>query len=192
MILVPIALAPVVLVLLLFSRLGQAGSVHHAEFNEDDTNRIDDPRFEAPSENPFDDRRCTAIRYSMTETGDDGERDLLRDVRTSYVPPDYVYVPPYCGGGGDWADDSPSQLNEEEDGDQDEFGDVTGVRRTLDDVYGHQYDNYYYRRRREAVANETVDGNGDNALEEVEGPTGNADVIELSARPIEGSCLDCN
>lgn len=190
MILVPLALTPVVLVLLLFSHLGHAGSLHSANQRDVDTNLIDERQSEAHTENALDARPCTIIRYSMSESVEDDERDLLRDVRTSFIPPDYSYIPPNCRA-GDWAEDDETQLEDddpEHDGGRDEFVDGTGVRKTLDDVYGQRYDNYYYRRRREAETNATVMEDSENSLvpDEISTEKPVSAVLELSARPIEG------
>lgn len=190
MILVPLALTPVVFVLLLFSHLGQAGSRHIVRQKDVNTNLIGDPQLETPTENALDARRCTVIRYSMSENVDDDERDLLRDARTSFIPPDYTYIPPNCGADG-WPEDDDVQLDEDDhdhDGGRDEFVDGIGVRRTLDDVYGQRFNNYYYRRRRDAESNETTVEDNENSLIRIESPPEkpSSGVLELSARPIQG------
>lgn len=191
MILVPIALAPVVLVLLLFSHLGQAGSVHKANQRDLETNQVDDRQFGTPKENGLDERRCTVIRYSTSENIDDDERDLLRDVRTSFIPPEYSYIPKNCAS-GEWSEDDDSESDEDDhdrDGGRDELVDEAGIRKTLDDVYGQRYNNYYYRKRRETLANDSTVKEIENSLvpKEISLDKSVLEVLELSARPIEGT-----
>lgn len=193
MLLIPVALAPVVLVLLLLSRSGQSGVPNDARITGH--NVLD----ESSTGNVFDEQRCTAIRYSMTETLENEDRDLLKDTRTSFIPPDYLYAPPNCGGPIEDAD----SLN-----DFDYVEDVRSRNELVDDwskrnrfTDNKHYDNYYYRQRRDAIAmpshNETtlIDSkvaNQENAMEHTE-PLADAEienvVADFSARPIEGISL---
>lgn len=122
MVLLPVALAPVVLLLLLISHLETVDSVRHQYHLEQrhrpsdemagdrlrSSNAVDadapdewdaaqsllsDGERQIGADGP---RQCTAVRYALFETLDSVDSDLLRDVRTSFVPPDYVYASPDC------------------------------------------------------------------------------------------------
>lgn len=198
MIMVPIVLTPIVLILMLFSPHSGLG-IGTAHTSDSDTNLLDDSIEDHASSTAFDGRRCTAIRFSMAETIDDGERDFLRDVRTSFIPPDFVYVPPNCRG-NQWTEDEfdsiDSSAQDDETDQEIEHADIVdrAGKKTFGDVYGELNDNFYYRQRRETETNETVNVTeaeadvlvaSERPVEEI-GLVDASHLIELSARPVEG------
>lgn len=42
---------------------------------------------------------CTAVHYGLGEHLEAEEREVLSDLRTSFIPPESVIVPPNCVGG---------------------------------------------------------------------------------------------
>lgn len=185
MVLLPIALAPVVLLLLLLSHLETADSVrhqYHLEHRQRSSDEMAGDRMRSSNDVDADDldeldvaqslladgelqfeadapRQCTAVRYSLFETLDSVDSDLLRDVRTSFVPPDYVYASPDCVA--DELADSEVQAaaavpNTEDvryavgDDDYDELPELVHGR---GDAADRSYDDRIeFRQRREAVA----------------------------------------
>lgn len=148
LIIVPATLLPVVLLLFLLTHLELVGSTQQAigypeskqtqhyisisnglETSEEDEENHDDQS----------DKHCMAIRYSMSETIDNEERDLLKDVRTSFIPSDTVFVPPNCRRTTEWASENRDELID------------ASVRRTVDD-YEIEFPSYLYRRRKRAEA----------------------------------------
>ncbi|XP_055523630.1 neprilysin-4 [Wyeomyia smithii] len=89
---IPAAMLPVALFFLLFTRLHVAGSVkfsaHHYQslsYYSDQSNQLDDLQ-----------SRCEAVRNTFSEVLDVEERDILRDLRTSFVPSMPASVPARC------------------------------------------------------------------------------------------------
>lgn len=133
MLLLPAALAPVALVLLVLGarppavssarptwpRTTAAAAVEAAALLADNTidssqttyaagDSLDQLQLQLERQGAEAVRRgqCLPVRYALSELeSDNTDRDVLRDIRTSFIPPDYVYtsaecVPRAVGGGG--------------------------------------------------------------------------------------------
>ncbi|XP_058467628.1 neprilysin-4 [Malaya genurostris] len=88
---IPATMLPLVLLFLLFTRLHVVGSAnlsaqHYQSFSfySDQSNQLDDPQ-----------SRCEPVRRSFPEVIEVEERDILRDLRTSFVPSGSI-VPASC------------------------------------------------------------------------------------------------
>lgn len=100
LIIVPVTLIPVVLVLIILTQLNVVGTVMQNVGENDGylsiSNKIDMQNIDQNIEGK--DFKCVAIRYSMSETFNNQEMDLLKDVRTQFVPPDSLLMPAHCKG----------------------------------------------------------------------------------------------
>lgn len=89
---IPAAMLPLALLLLLLIRMHVVGSVkianHHYQplhYYTDHSNNLDEVQ-----------TRCKAVRSTVPEVLDIEDRDILKDLRTSFVPSRSVVVPPDC------------------------------------------------------------------------------------------------
>lgn len=101
LIIVPVTLIPVVLVFVILSQLNVVGTVMQNNGDNNDgylsiSNKIGVQNVDRSVDGA--NYKCVAIRYSMTETFDNKEMDLLKDVRTQFVPPDSLLMPAHCKG----------------------------------------------------------------------------------------------
>lgn len=215
MLLLPVALAPVVLLLLLFSHVDAVASVRQryhlesvrssdelADRTRQPSNEIDADAFELAaledavhplnSDGP---RECTAVRYSLLETPGSDDSDLLRDVRTAFVPPDYVYASPDCvmAGGADVTtnvEDARYAVDDYDNTDDayDELSElVEQARRTVDDrgdVRDQSYDDPIEYRQRRDVEVEAVAVNVTAALWDVLKNSANARDRDSERKPV--------
>lgn len=169
LVILPVTLLPILLVFLLLTHLDLVGSVHHRDLNQESaysssgsrnnyhqqqrnflsiSNTIDD-NVDTNDENIEENGKCISIRYSMSETVDNEEKELLKDVRTSFFPSDSVFVPPNCQNQHD-ADGLSDNRNE-----------------LIDD---QTYRSFMYRRRRAS--------NGSyNVSQENDGPSITIDLV---------------
>lgn len=150
LIIVPATLLPVVLLIFLLTHLELVGSTMHQQAigypDSTQTQRyiaVSNGLLTSEEDDEIDDeqseKQCRAIQYSLSETIDNEERDLLKDVRTSFIPSDTVYVPPNCRRNTEWASENRDELID------------ASVRRTVDD-YEIEFPSYLYRRRKRAEA----------------------------------------
>lgn len=173
LIILPATLLPVVLVLLLVNHFDLVGSVqpqkNSAVFlsseqqnqnfaalsnsldSNDDNNQAED--FDAAARSSAaTNKQCMAIRYSMSESVDNEDRDLLKDVRTSFIPPDSVFVPPNCQS-DDWS--SMVDTNNHNNNRDEIIEEAISFRQALRD-YEHLFPSYLYRQRRKRAEVTTV------------------------------------
>lgn len=145
LIIVPATLLPVVLLIILLTQLELVGSTIH---QQEISYPVNKQRYvaianglEASEEDDEENsnNHCMAIQYSMSETIDNEERDLLKDVRTSFIPSETVFVPPNCLRTKEWTPDNRDELID------------ASVRRTVDD-YEIEFPSFLYRRRKRAEA----------------------------------------
>ncbi len=93
-VILPATLLPVVLIFILLTHLELVGTVrqyptgYYPFSNDLDTG--DNFNFDE------NDRKCVAIKYTMSETLDSDDRDVLKDIRTSFIPPDSLVISPHC------------------------------------------------------------------------------------------------
>lgn len=148
LIIVPATLLPVVLLIFLLTHLELVGSTQQAigypESKQSQryiavSNGLETSEEDEEIDDDQTDKHCMAIRYSMSETADNEELDLLKDVRTSFIPSDTVFVPPNCRRTTEWASENRDELID------------ASVRRTVDD-YEIEFPSYLYRRRKRAEA----------------------------------------
>lgn len=143
LIIVPATLIPIVVVLLILTHLNVVGTVQQDRV---DSNYLSLSNvLDSPEERRETDRlRCVAVRYSMSETFDSAETELMKDIRTSFIPPDSLLIPPHCKNSvGKWSKNS--AINE-------------AIRDEIDDL---AFPFYKYllqrRRRRSGSTNYTLD-----------------------------------
>lgn len=97
-VILPATLLPIVLIFILLIHLELVGTirstipshhppVHYPRFNELDTSEYN-------SDENY--RKCVAIKYTMSETLDQEDRDVLKDIRTSFIPPESLVILPNC------------------------------------------------------------------------------------------------
>lgn len=94
-VILPVTLLPIVLIFILLTHLELVGTIrpyqsdYYPLLNDLDT-----------GENNFNfddnDRKCIAIKYTMSETLDSEDRDLLKDIRTSFIPSESMVISPHC------------------------------------------------------------------------------------------------
>lgn len=101
LIIVPVTLIPVVLVFVILSQLNMVGTVMLNNGDNNDgypsmSNKIGIQNVDRSVDGAS--YKCVAIRYSMSETFDNKQMDLLKDVRTQFVPPDSLLMPAHCKG----------------------------------------------------------------------------------------------
>lgn len=94
-VILPATLLPIVLVFILLTHLELVGTIrqHRQPFHYPLLNELDTGDIYNFDEN---DRKCVAIKYAMSETLDSEDRDLLKDIRTSFIPPDSLVISPHC------------------------------------------------------------------------------------------------
>lgn len=92
LVVVAVVMLPVIIVFVLLTRLDNIGSTpaQPSHLYADD-NSIDDDSLGAR------DSRCIAVRFGLSESTDNEEKDILKDIRTSFIPPEPIYIPPNCG-----------------------------------------------------------------------------------------------
>ena len=94
-VLIPAALLPVILVILILTHPSLVGSVHPSEHQQkvlQMSNFIErnDVAFNAKVS------KCFTIRYPPTESMNNEDRELWKDVRTSFVPTESLDISPNC------------------------------------------------------------------------------------------------
>lgn len=135
--------------------------------NNDVVRDVDDKptkSFSSSSTSSSSTKQCMAIRYSMSESVDNEDRDLLKDVRTSFIPPESIFVPPNCqlGGGDDdeWPIDNNNNHNKVN---HDEIAEESiSFRQALRDYGENMFPSFWYRQRRKRAENGTVVASSDN------------------------------
>lgn len=94
-IIVPVTLLPVVLIFILLTHLEVVGTIqlYRTDYYSLSNNLYTGESFK------FDDndRKCVAIKYTTSDTTLDNEdRDVLKDIRTSFIPSDSLVLSPHC------------------------------------------------------------------------------------------------
>lgn len=93
-VILPVTLLPIVLVFILLTHLELVGTLRQYRTNyyplSNDLDTGDSFTFDD------NDRKCVAIKYTMSETLDSEDRDVLKDIRTSFIPPDFLVLSPHC------------------------------------------------------------------------------------------------
>lgn len=91
-VILPATLLPIVLIFILLTHLEIVGTIRQS-YDYPLLNELDSGEIYNFDEN---DRKCVAIKYTMSETLDSEDRDLLKGIRTSYIPPDSLVLSPDC------------------------------------------------------------------------------------------------
>lgn len=87
---IPATMLPVALLFLVLTRFNVVGSVKYPDRNADQLNYYSD------QSNQLDEiqARCKPVRSTLSEVLDVEERDILRDLRTSFIPSKHVVLVP--------------------------------------------------------------------------------------------------
>lgn len=142
LVILPLTLLPVLLVFLWLAHISSVGSVHSRDLNQRSftndqsnflANSIDDGS--TVDEIIEENAKCVLVQYSMSETVDNEEKELLKDARTSFLPPDSEFLPPNCQTqrDQDWSADNRNEL-----------------------INNEFYQSFAYRRRRESTDDESI------------------------------------
>lgn len=93
-IILPVTLLPIVLIFIVLTHLELVGTIRQYQTDYYPlSNDLDAGEHYSFDEN---ERKCVAIKYTMSETLDSEDRDVLKDIRTSFIPPDSVVISPHC------------------------------------------------------------------------------------------------
>lgn len=93
-VIIPVTLLPIVLIFILLTHLEVVGTIRQYQTDYYPlSNDLDIGESYGFDEN---DRKCVAIKYTMSETLDSEDRDVLKDIRTSFIPPDSFVISPHC------------------------------------------------------------------------------------------------
>lgn len=93
-VILPVTLLPIVLIFILLTHLELVGTIRQYQTDyyplSNDLDTGDNYNFDE------NERKCVAIKYTMSETLDSDDRDVFKDIRTSFIPPDSVVISPHC------------------------------------------------------------------------------------------------
>lgn len=106
LVLIPATLLSIILICVLLTHFDMSKTVSHSSHNIITINTNPQNRNQA-AEAEESQKKCHVIRFRVHEALDIGENDLLKDIRTSFIPSESVIVPPKC-------------LNEDEDASENE------------------------------------------------------------------------
>ncbi|KAJ6637130.1 Neprilysin-4 [Pseudolycoriella hygida] len=93
-VIVPVTLLPIVLIFIVLTHLELVGTVR--QYQTDYCPLANDIDTGETFNLDANDRKCVAIKYTMSETIDTEDRDVFRDIRTSFIPPDSFVISPHC------------------------------------------------------------------------------------------------